>query len=78
MESARTQLGEVMGQMRGNFVKIEERGEKLSDMEKRAEKLQAESEKFAVFRLIYLLSFFQQCFFRKQLERLKEEQCFKT
>ena len=49
MDSARTQLGEVMGLMRGNLTKIEERGEKLSDMEKRAEKLQAESEKFAVF-----------------------------
>jgi hypothetical protein len=54
MESARTQLGEVMGLMRGNLVKIEERGEKLSDMEKRADKLQAESEKFAVLRLISL------------------------
>ena len=52
-----------MGLLRGNLVKIEERGEKLSDMEKRAEKLQAESEKFAVFRLIFLLSFFQQCLF---------------
>ena len=59
MESARTQLGEVMGLMRGNLVKMEERGEKLSDMEKRAEKLQAESEKFAVFLYIFLLTFFQ-------------------
>ena len=50
MESARTQLGEVMGLLRGNLVKIEEREEKLIDMEKRAEKLQAESEKFALFK----------------------------
>ena len=50
MESARTQLGEVMGLLRGNLVKIEKREEKLIDMEKRAGKLQAESEKFALFK----------------------------
>ena len=69
MESARTQLGEVMGLMRGNLTKIEERGEKLSDMEKRAEKLQAESEQFAVFKYIFRLTFVSSLYFRKQQER---------
>ena len=68
MESARTQLGEVMGLLRGNLVKIEEREEKLIDMEKRAEKLQAESEKFAVFKYIPP-PFLSLLYFRKQQEK---------
>ena len=49
MEKARKEVDEVTDLMRGNMTKIMEREEKLSDLEMRADKLEADAQKFEVF-----------------------------
>ena len=49
MEKARIQVEEVTDLMKGNMTKIMEREGKLTDLELRAEKLQAEGQQFEVY-----------------------------
>ena len=57
MEKARIQVEEVTDLMKGNMTKIMEREGKLTDLELRAEKLQAEGQQFEVFVPFTLMTF---------------------